>query len=659
MLDDENLARAAASQAADRAVLLGVEARCCHPSLADHVTPRVDDPTTSIAGTSCAGSALLGAVAFPRAGTTGAGNQIGGRYPPPGSLLNNLGNMASTHAGPAGHTGSLGIDPGAGDRPGGGQLSLIWRSEDMRARRRPARFPANAQGALLLVSDDHEDARIVAAGLEDARRAVIYLVVQESDQYIAIMEVLESSITDLTPDDVGAHLNALGTPLPAGALQTRLDKLREWGAISARTDASRILQYSDLLARNWRYTATPAGRQVQRFYRKVLAGAPSVREIPLSSLARLVQAAEELALAVRAGKTAAEHIGPLFVNHDDLDAALVGAEDNLAALVDRFDLNDESTAELKTLLVGYATHVAVELERGSARVYGSLSTLRSRFPEFAQAAVRASDARLLIERGALGASHGGRAEDWEALLSWCHPDSGRSARFALRLVRALPGMHVNLRRLHSSTGAATNRTRALALAKACIHPRHGTSILMGALGDHSWRKLHSEADELEPTRIRSWRDGPYVEVPGLLRATGRAGPRGRAPAARDDTEARDLVRAARARRAEQHASAIHEVLAAGAEGACLSERAARVALASLLQAVRATSSRGRRVGVRDGLACTLFHTRAHTGVLVAPAWRVLTPGRLPVFHLPNARLDPPPQVIEEQDRPALLVIGAQ
>ena len=42
-----------------------------------------------------------------------------------------------------------------------------------------------------------------------------------------------------------------------------------------------------------------------------------------------------------------ELIGRLFVNLDDLDSALVGAEDSLAGLVDRFDLNDDSTAELK------------------------------------------------------------------------------------------------------------------------------------------------------------------------------------------------------------------------------------------------------------------------------------------------------------------------
>jgi uncharacterized protein (TIGR02677 family) len=501
--------------------------------------------------------------------------------------------------------------------------------------------------------------RLEAAHLDDARRALVYLVVQESPQYIAIMGVLEGSITDLTPDDVRARLQAVGTRLEPDVIQARLDKLREWGVVSARTDASRILRYTDLLARNWRYTATPIGRQVQRFYRKVLAGTPAVREIPLSSLARVVQAAEALASRATTDASIAELIGRLFVNHDDLDAALVGAEDNLAGLVDRFDLNDESTAELKALLVGYATHVAAELERGSARTYRALLALRPRFSELAQEAVRASDARLLIERGALSASHGGRPEDWEALQLWFDPSVGRSARFALRLIRALPGMHVNLRRLHSSSGAATSRSRALALARACVNQTYGPVILRAALGDHPWRKLHGEADEPDVAKIRSWRDGPYVEVPELLRTLGRAGARGRMPAARDDRCAREQVRLAREQRAAEHAAAIEEVLAAS-PGAEMSERAARVALSSLLAAVRARSSNGRRTAVHHGLACTLFHTGTTLGILAAPTWCVFTPGRAPRFHLPTVAVQPPEQFAEldEQDSPRVLLEGA-
>ena len=481
--------------------------------------------------------------------------------------------------------------------------------------------------------DRPEDERVVASQIDDTRRVLIYLVVRESAHYIAIMQVLESSIADLTPREVGLQLHSTGVVLDEATLEVRLDKLREWGAVSARTDASRILRHADLLARNWRYTATPAGRQAQRFYRTVLAGTPAVREIPLSSLARVVEAAEELATGAPPDK-AAELVGSLFVNHDDLDAALVGAEDSLAGLVDRFDLDDSTTTELKQLLVGYATHVAAELERGSSRAYRALLALRGRFGDLARGAVTASDARLLIERGALAASRGGRVEDWENLLVWFDPTRGRAYRFTLRLVRALPGMHVNLRRLHSSSGAATSRSRALALARACATSEHGPALLLAVLGDHPWRKLHGAADDDDDSRIRAWRDGPRVEVPELLRATGRTGARGRAPAARDDTQAREAVRAAREQRAAEHATAIAEILAT-APGTRLSEQAGRVALVALVAAVRSPLTRDRRTATRDGLSCTLFSVAARTGLLVTATWRVLTPGRIAVFHLPG------------------------
>lgn len=279
----------------------------------------------------------------------------------------------------------------------------------------------------------------------DSRGVVSYLVVRESDQYVAIMDVLESSVTDLTPREIVAALQAAGTLLDERVVEERLKKLRKWGAVSPRTDTSRILRHSDLLARHWRYTATPTGRQAQRFYRTVLAGTPAVREIPLSSLARVVDALDALAAGMpQRSVDAAELVGRLFVSHDHLDAALVGAEDGLTGLADRFDLDDESTAELKGLLVDYATRVAAELEHGAARAFRGLRLLRPRFAELANTAVAESDAQALIERGALTASHGGRVEDWEGLLGWFDPATGRSAQFALRLVRALPGMHANL-----------------------------------------------------------------------------------------------------------------------------------------------------------------------------------------------------------------------
>lgn len=499
-------------------------------------------------------------------------------------------------------------------------------------------------------------------GVTDSRRATAYLIAPEADEYIAIMSVLEASITDLTPSEVAGLLADAGTPLDEKLVETRLDKLRDWTAASARTDTSRILRHADLLARNWRWTATPAGRQVQRFYATVLASTPTMREIPLSGLARVVSALESLARAFAVGEPAteqaradvAEQIGRLFTSHDDLDAALVGAEDTLATLADRFDLGDQATAELKQLLVEYATRVAVELESGSARAHRALTTLHPAFGTLAEIAVSASEASDLINRGALTASHGGRATDWDGLSAWCDPDTGRAARFALRLVRALPGMHANLRRLHASTSTATGRARALLLARACADPRLGQAVFLAAVGDHPWRKLYGEADDSDLTRVPSWRDGPSVAVPDLLRATGRAGARGRPPAARDDSAARAEVQARRRERAAAHAEALREILES-APGDALLSGAARVALTSLMAASR-TPARGprrfRRTAHRDGLACTLFRIPGHVGVLRAPTWSVHLPGRAVVFHRVGARPAVPGHAIPDLDEAA-------
>lgn len=495
----------------------------------------------------------------------------------------------------------------------------------------------------------------------DSRRAVAYLIAPEADDYIAIMAVLESSLTDLTPAEIRIALSAAGVYLEERTVESRLDRLRDWTAVSARTDTSRILRHADLLARNWRWTATPAGRQVQRFHTTVLADTPAMREIPLSSLARVVGALEQLAgLDLADGDVhlrAADLIGTLFISHDDLDAALVGAEDSLAALADRFDLDDSAIEELKRLLVEYATRVAAELEGGAARARRLLLRLVGSFPVLAEISVTASEAHALIERGALAASRGGRASDWEGLRDWCDPDTGRAARFALRLVRALPGMHANLRRLHATSGAAVSRGRALLLARACTDPVHGTAIFLAALGDHSWRKLYGEAADHDLTRNPPWRDGPQIAVGELLRSTGRAGPRGRPPAARDDAPAREEIRARRAERVRLHAEALREVLA-GPPDAPLSSRGARAALAALMSAVRTTPRgphRDRRTATADGLACTLFHCPGHTGRLLAPTWYVLIPDRLPVYHVPGVRaVAPETTSLDDQCGPAVI-----
>lgn len=481
-----------------------------------------------------------------------------------------------------------------------------------------------------------------ASAPADSRSAIGYLLWPEADDYIAIMDILEASVTELAAAEVAVALASAGRRLPVHVVETRLDSLKNGGAVSARSDTSRARRYNELLARNWRYTASPIGRQVQRFYRQVLAAAPTMREIPIQSLNLLVinleRLAGEIGSAFDPHAVAAKHIDTatiIFTNHDNLDAALVGAEDILTSLADRFDLDDERTGELKGLLVEYAKRVSDILDTGSARAAAALDILAPHFEVLATAAVNASDASDLIAVGALSASRGGRVEDWLGLRDWCDAHSGRAARFSLRLVHALPGMHVNLRRLHSSSGTATNRTRALSLARAVLTDGIGVQVFQAAVGDHPWRKLYGTADEDEAGRNPSWRGGPSVPVPELLRVRGRSGARGRGAAPRDDAAARAEVEEARTQRRAIHHAALAEVLAS-VPGQTLSTPAARAALAALMAASRTPPRGVRRTATVDGLSCTLVHvgdtTGMATGVLVASTWRVFLPGRIPLFH---------------------------
>ncbi|WP_280892370.1 DUF2397 family protein [Streptomyces sp. LBL] len=243
--------------------------------------------------------------------------------------------------------------------------------------------------------------------MTDARKVVGYLVRPESSEYIAIMDVLEGSVTDLTVAEVAAALSTSGVRLDTRLVEKRLDALKDMGAVSFRSDTSHARRYAEILARNWRYTASPAGRHVQRFYRQVLAGTVTAREIPIVSLSRIVSHLEQLATALGIGEPDAgrldaavlDAVSTVFTSHDDLDAALVGAEDALIGLADRFDLDEERTNDLKGLLVDYATRVAAELDSGSARAAAALVVLRPWFGLLAQAAVDASQARDLIAAG--------------------------------------------------------------------------------------------------------------------------------------------------------------------------------------------------------------------------------------------------------------------
>ena len=442
---------------------------------------------------------------------------------------------------------------------------------------------------------------------QDQRDAVFYLNSAASDDYIAIMRVLDAAVVDMTPSDVVAGLRAAGVLMDQPLVEERLKRLYDFGVVDRFQDNTNVRVIADLLDKNFRYTPTGVGRQVQRFYERYLTGAARLREIAIVSLKTVVAELEALANPEDRWTdvgSVQQRVNNLFNAHESLDTTLIDAESGLMKLASRFDLDDGETGELKSLLFRYVTFAVNEIELGSEQASTALRILEGRFDRLMEITVSQSTASELINREILSASRGGSMSDWGGLVRWYDPDTGRGARFARRILGALPTFHANLRRLQTSGPGKTTRSRALLLAKACLDTDHAQRLYLAALGDHPWRKLHGEAEDPGAGRVPPWRLGPQVETEKWQFSTGATGSRGKAPAVVDDSAERAAHRArleqAKALR-ERHEA---EVLAAS-PGQDLSVGAARVAYEVLTAAARARSVGGRRTARRDGLACTI------------------------------------------------------
>ncbi|MEU0309128.1 DUF2397 family protein [Streptomyces cyaneofuscatus] len=465
-------------------------------------------------------------------------------------------------------------------------------------------------------------------GAQDPTRALGYTVSRARHEYAAIMGVLDQAVDHLTPAEIAVELAARGATLHPGVVAQRLKKLQEtFLAVSGQPD-NEIERWQELSGARWRYTATAQGRQVQRLWAVLSAEGVVQREVALDGLARIRDALTALQEEGTAPEEVAKLAGQVFVEHDQLDASLVGQTDMLARLADRFDLGAEGTGELKQLIVEYATHVVVHLDREVVAVHGLLMGLRPRFAALAAGCGAQSRAGALVARGVLAPSRGAQRGDWDQLLSWFAPASGRAWRFGQQLVRAIPMMHANLRRQQSVVGPGTLRAKALSLAAACRDGQRGEAVFRASVADRPWAKLHTCA-EGEGGAVVSWHEGPRVPALAMLRASGQSSPRGQVAPRREREEAAREVAQERERVEAEKRAAAAEVLAGVFP---LTDRACRLALRAVMAAARGVEAGGARVGHWEGVGCTLTAVRGVVGRVDGVAWSVLVPGRQVAFH---------------------------
>jgi hypothetical protein len=350
----------------------------------------------------------------------------------------------------------------------------------------------------------------------------------------------------------------------------------------------------------------------------------------------------------------ASRVGQVFDSHAQIDEQLSGHADALAGVAERFDLDDVATSGLRTMIVDYARSTSAELDRGSEQAHQALQRLMPRVGELTEAVLADSGVRELVERGALLAARGSQEKDWHELAAWFDPATGRSGRFAARLVRAIPGLQVNLQRLHTSAGTATARSRLLSLARAATDATSGPQVYLAALGDHPWRALSGVIDDT--AGVPPWASGGTTASP-TARANGvKAATRGRFAAPADDTAARAQVAARRAERAAAHVDAVAELVAAR-PGSVVSVAAGRVGLAALLRAAATPARDGVRTAVVDGIGASLVHTGVDGPGLVCERFAVHTPRRQVRFHAPGVTPVDLPPALHDTARSAAVIGG--
>jgi hypothetical protein len=486
--------------------------------------------------------------------------------------------------------------------------------------------------------------------------ALSYLLAPESTDYCLIMDVLCDEVNEQDARNVARALHSVGhTQLGIATVERRLASLKSWGAVHGEAELSGARTVRELESRQEQYRPSGNGRAVHRFWREHLAGETTLREISLATLRRAVQALQELADGPDLSPAEVATLSAqVFDSHAQIDGQLSGHADALAGVAERFDLDDVATSGLRTMIVDYARTTSAELDRGSEQAHHALQRLLPRVGELVEAALADSSVRELVQRGTLLAARGSQEKDWYELAAWFDPVSGRSGRFAARLVRAIPSLQVNLQRLHTSAGTATARSRLLSLARAATDVTTGPQVYLAALGDHPWRALSGVIDDTEG--VPPWGSGGTTASP-TARANGvRAATMGRFAAPADDTAARAQVVARRAERAAAHADAVAELLVAR-PGQVVSLAAGRVGLAALLRAAATPAREGVRTASMDGVAATVVHIGRDAPGLVCERFAVHTPLRQVFFHPPGVTPAGLPVALLDPDRRASVIGG--
>lgn len=476
----------------------------------------------------------------------------------------------------------------------------------------------------------------------DRLRALNAATSTRAEANLAVLDAMESLRAAYRPsvrtDEIEARLRPGLVDGPED-LRAVLDSLAEWELVVSALDRSHrhVQRLADFYRAQLVWQITPKGQAVLAAARSVLDAIVVTGGLRRRILGELRRRLDELVEAVAADDAAATFLTlrTLDVDLGDLTRSAQDFTATLARLTDATDIDPGEFAIAKRVLVDYLSSFSADLYvfRGHlaerARTLDAFGAAR-----IAGLAADGDDSATVALGG--DAARGELVESWRArwvgMYGWLAGDDANGVSSGVdelfeALTEATNSILAHVRRMSEAEQRRVSRAGDLvnlAGSFASSTPVDADRLFDATFGLGQAPRLAGHGPELGPGRRPSWFTGPVLPITVSVRSRGASTGTGRMARVVDyGAERRALAAQAEVDAARRRAAAAE--LAAGLDGAELSEGSFELLLDALGQAIGALREVGEAEAMVEGVTVRLCRdpawgttVRSATGELRAP-----------------------------------------
>ena len=419
-----------------------------------------------------------------------------------------------------------------------------------------------------------EPSDVTSASTHSSRRGLfVYLTVDESTDYLAIMDLFSATLlTDLSAAEVTSQLAEHGLRLDRDVVEARCRQLVDWGNLVPSLRDARVSTVAEYIRSRSRYQVSKLGGRLHREAVAILHASDGAREVARELLGQIVHSLDRILAMLDHQMTDADalagEVTTIFSNQRLFTDSVRDFYAYLAGILSRYDLGGEEYAQFKELLLVYIDLITADVNRHAPAVAHRIGLVLKLIDPLLE--MLGTLPGLTLPDGTPVERVPGRTRpDWEELAYW-YDDHGASGPEQLRAAagQALGQLITNAKRLLDSSGTGfSRRADFLRLARwfSTAEDDGAHRLYAAAFGAYPSRHLLFGPEEPDP-RIgptTSWWDSNPVQIPVSLRERGDRAMRGRSSRIPDPTADRLRLIAEAEREAEQRRSAAAELALTG------------------------------------------------------------------------------------------------